>query len=262
MATTTTITAAAAATVVEVAMVAVGGAGEGQCSTRSPLGPSGSSGGRGFHSSTSHLTEPEPFLSLKLFIYPAYPTKSAHLKPEVGRVSAPERWPRTTTTAAVFNPKQRADAALAAGDGDADSDDTETEQARLLKSVAQRLADTLDNLPAPQATTQANTEANIQATAATSAASPSGSHGPGSPLAEAEARLHAASIVIQSAYRGHAARRDVCAGILRPTRGAGTSPSHSGRRISFAERIDDSGGSGSGGGGGSGKGGGKGDGGR
>jgi len=36
--------------------------------------------------------QPEPFVSLKPFNHPMYPTKSAHVKPKSGRVQVPGCW--------------------------------------------------------------------------------------------------------------------------------------------------------------------------
>ena len=158
----------------------------------------------------------------------------------------------SSSFAAPTNAKEEAEARRRAGEEAAEK----RRQAKVLKDVARRLAETIDNL------------ALDRVAAAKPAAGAGGSSGEASPRArmktpaskridareEADetsassppsAAEEAAAVAVQSAFRGHKARKgvreEINAGILRPSRTQTTYKHASGRHITFSPVIDDGG---------------------
>ena len=124
----------------------------------------------------------------------------------------------------------------------------------MLKDVARRLADTIDNLALAQIAAGGPTSSGMSRDASPVFKRPK----PASRRIEVEearettsAEEEAAAVAVQSAFRGHVARKgvraEINAGILKPSR-AQTSYTHaSGRHITFSPKIDDGGEGGAGG---------------
>ena len=156
----------------------------------------------------------------------------------------------SSSFAAPTNAKEEAEARRRAGEEAAEK----RRQAKVLKDVARRLADTIDNLALAQIAAGGPTSSGMSRDASPVFKRPK----PASRRIEVEearettsAEEEAAAVAVQSAFRGHVARKgvraEINAGILKPSR-AQTSYTHaSGRHITFSPKIDDGGEGGAGG---------------
>ena len=156
----------------------------------------------------------------------------------------------SSSFAAPTNAKEEAEARRRAGEEAAEK----RRQAKVLKDVARRLADTIDNLALAQIAGGGPTSSGMSRDASPVFRKPKTA----SRRIEVEearettsAEEEAAAVAVQSAFRGHVARKgvraEINAGILKPSR-AQTSYTHaSGRHITFSPKIDDGGEGGAGG---------------
>ena len=156
----------------------------------------------------------------------------------------------SSSFAAPTNAKEEAEARRRAGEEAAEK----RRQAKVLKDVARRLADTIDNLALAQIAAGGPTSSGTSRDASPVFKRPK----PASKRIEVEearettsAEEEAAAEAVRSAFRGHVARKgvraEINAGILKPSR-AQTSYTHaSGRHITFSPKIDDGGEGGAGG---------------